>query len=49
AWKNKLKSHRNWFMDHEKKKSDETKRPSGQDYNSDLFGYDGSFRQLSID
>ncbi|KAJ9598614.1 hypothetical protein L9F63_010704, partial [Diploptera punctata] len=49
VWKNKMKSYRNWFIEHEKKKSDETKRPNGQGYNSDLFGYDGSFRQLSID
>ncbi|KAJ9598613.1 hypothetical protein L9F63_010703 [Diploptera punctata] len=49
AWKNKMKSYRNWFIEHEKKKSDETKRPNRQDYNNDLFGYDGSFRQLSID
>jgi hypothetical protein len=48
-WKKKLKSYRNWFLEQENVKVDESRRP-GKSFNaSDLFGFEGSFRQLNVD
>ena len=49
VWVNKLRSYREWFLKQEKLMSDESKRPREQPNSSDMFGFDGSFRQLSID
>ncbi|XP_069680230.1 clavesin-2-like [Periplaneta americana] len=48
-WKQKLESYHNWFLEHEHLKSDEKKRPSGAIASSDLFGFEGSFRKLTVD
>lgn len=49
AWLKKLLSYRDWFLEQDKMKSDESKR-TGKTFNSgELFGFDGSFRQLNID
>jgi hypothetical protein len=49
AWLKKLESYRDWFLEQDKMKSDESKR-IGKVFNSgDLFGFEGSFRQLNVD
>ncbi|XP_069691387.1 retinol-binding protein pinta-like [Periplaneta americana] len=49
-WKRKLEARRSWFLENEKYKSDEKKRPGGRPKTQeDLFGVDGSFRQLNVD
>jgi hypothetical protein len=49
AWLKKLQSYRDWFLEQDKLKSDESKR-IGECFNSgELFGFDGSFRQLKVD
>ncbi|XP_021919716.1 uncharacterized protein LOC110829859 [Zootermopsis nevadensis] len=48
-WKQKLGNYREWFLEQENVKVDESKRP-GESFNtSDLFGFEGSFRQLNVD
>ncbi|XP_066996369.1 alpha-tocopherol transfer protein-like [Anabrus simplex] len=49
AWRIKLESYRDWFIEEEKKRTDESKRPSKTRFASELFGMDGSFKKLSID
>jgi hypothetical protein len=49
AWLKKLESYRDWFLEQDNMKSDESKRIR-RDFNSgDLFGLEGSFRQLNVD
>lgn len=48
-WKQKVESYRQWFIDDEKYCSNEKKRPGKPKTSDDIFGVDGSFRQLSID
>ncbi|CAH2093611.1 unnamed protein product [Euphydryas editha] len=49
AWVKKLEEYKDWFADQEQYKADESLR-SGKPTNYDeLFGIDGSFRQLVID
>ena len=49
AWLKKLQSYRDWFLEQDKMKSDESKR-IGKSLNSgDFFGFEGSFRQLNVD
>ncbi|XP_069680231.1 retinol-binding protein pinta-like [Periplaneta americana] len=48
-WTQKLESYHDWFLEREHLKSDETKRPSGATVTSDLFGFEGSFRKLTLD
>jgi hypothetical protein len=48
-WRNKLKDYTQYFKDQENSKANETLRPGGARAADDLFGVDGSFRQLSID
>jgi hypothetical protein len=48
-WKKKLESYRDWFLEQENKKVDESKRPDKSFNISDLFGFEGSFRQLNVD
>ncbi|KAJ9594065.1 hypothetical protein L9F63_014508 [Diploptera punctata] len=49
-WKRKVEDRRSWFLENEKYRSDEKKRPGGRPKTQeDLFGLEGSFRQLSVD
>jgi hypothetical protein len=49
AWKEKLQSYREWFVEQDKLKADESKRPGKRIDSGDIFGFEGSFRQLSLD
>nr|CAI5827762.1 unnamed protein product [Callosobruchus analis] len=49
AWMNKLREYTPWFKEQEDIKADESKRPGKPTNYDDLFGLDGSFRQLKID
>uniref|UniRef100_A0AAR5Q4E5 CRAL-TRIO domain-containing protein n=1 Tax=Dendroctonus ponderosae TaxID=77166 RepID=A0AAR5Q4E5_DENPD len=49
AWMKKLEEYGPWFRAQEDLKADESKRPGKPTNYDDLFGIDGSFRQLSID
>jgi len=40
---------RDFLLEREKMKSDEPKRPGRPKTSQDLFGMEGSFRQLNID
>lgn len=48
-WRNKLKENTQWFKEQESSKANESLRPGGARNPDDLFGMDGTFRQLSID
>ncbi|KAG5880151.1 hypothetical protein JTB14_003575 [Gonioctena quinquepunctata] len=48
-WMEKLKEYTPWFKEQENIKADESKRPGKPTNYDDLFGLDGSFRQLAID
>lgn len=48
-WRNKMRDYTQWFKDQEASKANESLRPGGARAADDLFGVDGSFRQLSID
>jgi hypothetical protein len=48
-WKEKLESYRSWFLEQDEVKVDESKRPGKSFSFSDLFGFEGSFRQLRLD
>lgn len=48
-WIKILEDHTPWFKEQENIKADESKRPGKPTNYDDLFGVDGSFRQLSID
>lgn len=48
-WIQKLKDYTPWFKAQESVKADESKRPGKPTNYEDLFGLDGSFRQLTID
>jgi hypothetical protein len=45
----KLIDYTAWFKEQEKSKADESLRPGAPRTLDDLFGMDGTFRQLSID
>ena len=45
----KLAEYSAWFKEQEGIKADESKRPGKPTNYEDLFGLDGSFRQLTID
>lgn len=45
----KLEEYGSWFEEQESLKADESKRPGKPTNYDDLFGVDGSFKQLSID
>lgn len=49
AWQKKLESYRTWILEEEKKRADESKRPGKTNFANELFGMEGSFKQLSID
>ncbi|KDR16730.1 Alpha-tocopherol transfer protein-like, partial [Zootermopsis nevadensis] len=49
-WKKKVEARRGWLMEGEMYRSDEKKRVGGRPKTQeDLFGLDGSFRQLNVD
>lgn len=48
-WRNKMKEYTQWFAEQENSKANESLRPGGARAADDLFGMDGTFRQLSID
>jgi hypothetical protein len=48
-WRNKLKEYTAWFKEQEASKANEALRPGGSRSVDDLFGVDGTFRQLAID
>ncbi|CAG9770886.1 unnamed protein product [Ceutorhynchus assimilis] len=49
AWMKKVADYGPWFQAQEDIKADESKRPGKPTNYDDLFGIDGSFRQLKID
>ncbi|XP_033322708.1 alpha-tocopherol transfer protein-like isoform X2 [Megalopta genalis] len=49
TWMKKLEEYGPWFKEQESVKSNEALRPGKPKTQDDLFGLDGSFRQLSID
>lgn len=49
AWVKKLEEYKDWFADQEKYKANEALRPGKPTNYDELFGIDGSFRQLVID
>jgi hypothetical protein len=49
AWKEKLESYRPWFLEQDAMKADETKRPGKKIDTGEIFGFEGSFRQLQVD
>ncbi|XP_045454101.1 alpha-tocopherol transfer protein-like [Melitaea cinxia] len=49
AWVKKLEEYKDWFADQEQYKADESLRPGKPTNYDELFGIDGSFRQLVID
>ncbi|KAJ9594066.1 hypothetical protein L9F63_014509 [Diploptera punctata] len=48
-WRKKLEAHRGWYLEDEKYGCDEKKRPGKPKTHEDLFGLEGSFRQLNVD
>lgn len=48
-WMKKLEEYGPWFKEQEAIKADESKRPGKQLNYEDLFGMEGSFKQLTID
>ncbi|CAB3231193.1 unnamed protein product [Arctia plantaginis] len=49
-WKAKVESYRDWFLQQEEVRSDESKRSDGTSKNSSIvFGIEGSFRKLEVD
>ena len=48
-WVKKMENYRDWFKEQESVKVDESKRPGKPKTHDDLFGLEGSFRQLVID
>lgn len=48
-WMKKLEEYGPWFAEQESVKANEALRPDKPKTQGDLFGIDGSFRQLTID
>lgn len=48
-WRNKMREYTPWFKEQENSKANEALRPGGARATDDLFGMDGTFRQLTID
>jgi hypothetical protein len=48
-WVKKIESYHDIFLEREKYKSDESKRPDSLSSNSDLLRFEGSFRKLEMD
>ncbi|CAG9559144.1 unnamed protein product [Danaus chrysippus] len=49
AWIKKTEECKDWFLEQDKYKSDESRRPGKPKNHDELFGLAGSFRQLDID
>lgn len=49
AWVKKMDEYKGWFAEHENIKANEALRPGKPTNYDELFGIDGSFRQLVID
>lgn len=49
AWKEKLESYRQWFLEQDTLKAEDTKRPGKKIDSGEIFGFEGSFRQLEVD
>jgi hypothetical protein len=47
--KRKIEIYRHIFLDRERQKSEESKRPGDSVRSSDLLGFEGPFRRLSVD
>ncbi|PSN57146.1 hypothetical protein C0J52_01304 [Blattella germanica] len=47
-WKRKIMTYRKWFITEGSRTADESKRP-GKPKNSEIFGFEGSFRQINLD
>jgi len=48
-WKNKIESYHDVFVEREKHRSDESRRPEQSSSSSKLLGFEGSLRKLDID
>ncbi|XP_069691384.1 retinol-binding protein pinta-like [Periplaneta americana] len=48
-WKKKVEARRDWLIESEKYGCNEKKRPGKPKTHEDLFGLEGSFRQLNVD
>lgn len=48
-WQKNLKNNRDWLISREHIKTDESKRSVNKMESSELFGFEGSFRKLTID
>lgn len=48
-WLKRMEDYNEWFKEQESFKADESKRPGKPTNYDDLFGVDGSFKQLTID
>lgn len=49
AWKAKVNSKANWFIDDLKYRTDESKRPGKPKADGNVFGTDGTFRKIELD
>jgi len=48
-WKSKTESYQDVFVERQKHRSDEPRRPEQPSSSSELLGLEGSFRKLDID
>ncbi|KAJ9584951.1 hypothetical protein L9F63_020700, partial [Diploptera punctata] len=49
GWKKKLQNYRPWFLEQEQLLVDESKRREKAFNTSEIFGFEGTFRQLAVD
>jgi len=48
-WKSKIESYHDVFVERERHRSDESRRPEQSSRSSELLGFEGSFRKMEID
>lgn len=48
-WKKKVEGYKDWFLEDDKYRSNENKRIGKLKVFDEVFGTDGSFRQLNVD